>query len=1106
LCLSLCAEFDVCAAGADGQRTLYGLVIGGIAGEEQGTDIDCAIMYDRLCNTILPHTVIDSANIHTFSYNCDSDPTNNDEIRKYIDYSFANTDDDDLSVLFYSGHDVSNNGIPGLCTSADPDDPGYYFFYPWDSVLSYLLGATQGDVVVFIDACFADGIIQNGLSSIADEDLDRLTIFAACEDGEEAFPRKLGLIAKGNYVSCFTHEIGNSTGFYNGKLRGDKNGDGLITVEELYNDIADRVAGYEGTVQGTSTKLKMHSSYWTRNPDLVLFGNNPGPNGEDIYGETQYFNAEFEDGKYVMYDSVRDIEICNANNSTLEKTLLLIDSDENMYEYSDSKSSYVDQSGNAVITEVEESGSITIKNEKGDVIGRNAIYAVRMTTINPFIDITRVTSKTAKYSDKKAVTLMSRLSAIYDFWKINYGRESFDDARGSIVGIYNDHKFIGFLQGNSGFLSSADSSNADSVGNKALGMAFFSFGTDNEMADDTIAHEFAHSVEKSISVLDREGESGALAEGIADIYGEIFEDWYDDGEFNNSCNWQQSTYRNLQSPSQTNNPERYGGSNWADPENLDYDNGGVHKNSTLLSRAAYLMSVGIDGSSSFEPLDTHLIGRLILDTLELIPSDCNYHQFRMYCEQAAEALQEQGALSEDQKLCVANAFFQVGIERDWLSIDMSGYLGWNFEVFQYEYPEAAITDDDFGSLHDEVLFDLNPIDGTIAMITLNGKSEYTLFGTKIGMTEPDIDNIISEGGWINGPIVRGFVTYTNGDYIIGYIKPDSHDEPISSVWCIRNEDIWVLNGDMSDAEDLSSYLSKEYKLVKDRLPKMVRDSEFSYTSVSQDAGGELSGLIILLGLEDRISEIILTSIQDKYTINGIYPGMNANDAIKILKDDGYSFKKAGIIDEVLKVYGEYEFGNTSIVFVTNQLATLGNITTEDEIDKKAYIETVQIFKTEDAPEKSATQSTSGNQSKDDYISLLPGAWYEEGASYASFILYSDGTCEISGEYGLGTWNVVNGNLFRLSNIYGESETATIDWVNENELHLSDGGYTSVFYRKGAQGSSSGTSGTNKKQSEQELRSLLPGKWYEPGVPLPISSCMMMGPALLPVSMELEHGV
>lgn len=73
------------------------------------------------------------------------------------------------------------------------------------------------------------------------------------------------------------------------------------------------------------------------------------------------------------------------------------------------------------------------------------------------------------------------------------------------------------------------------------------------------------------------------------------------------------------------------------------------------------------------------------------------------------------------------------------------------------------------------------------------------------------------------------------------------------------------------------------------------------------------------------------------------------------------------------------------------------------------------------------------------------AWYERGYSSPAFVLYDDGTCEIDGEYGGCTWSLVNGNILKLSNYYGESETGRVDRVTSSELHLSGGGSSSVFY-------------------------------------------------------------
>lgn len=56
---------------------------------------------------------------------------------------------------------------------------------------------------------------------------------------------------------------------------------------------------------------------------------------------------------------------------------------------------------------------------------------------------------------------------------------------------------------------------------------------------------------------------------------------------------------------------------------------------------------------------------------------------------------------------------------------------------------------------------------------------------------------------------------------------------------------------------------------------------------------------------------------------------------------------------------------------------------------------------------------------------LPASWYAEGDSEPEFTLYSDGSCEIDGEYGTGTWSIVNENQLKITNYYGETETATI---------------------------------------------------------------------------------
>ena len=81
-----------------------------------------------------------------------------------------------------------------------------------------------------------------------------------------------------------------------------------------------------------------------------------------------------------------------------------------------------------------------------------------------------------------------------------------------------------------------------------------------------------------------------------------------------------------------------------------------------------------------------------------------------------------------------------------------------------------------------------------------------------------------------------------------------------------------------------------------------------------------------------------------------------------------------------------------------------------------------------------------------YNRLLPGTWYYEMEDTPSFILYDDGTCEIDGEYGSGSWSVVNKNVFKMTNLYGDVETGTIKSISKYWLLLTNGDEDATFYK------------------------------------------------------------
>lgn len=74
----------------------------------------------------------------------------------------------------------------------------------------------------------------------------------------------------------------------------------------------------------------------------------------------------------------------------------------------------------------------------------------------------------------------------------------------------------------------------------------------------------------------------------------------------------------------------------------------------------------------------------------------------------------------------------------------------------------------------------------------------------------------------------------------------------------------------------------------------------------------------------------------------------------------------------------------------------------------------------------------GSKKEDTLKESLAGEWYESGKEAASFVLYADGTCEIAGEYGTGTWSIVQGNLLKINNCYGEMQSASIEKISESD--------------------------------------------------------------------------
>jgi Zn-dependent metalloprotease len=119
---------------------------------------------------------------------------------------------------------------------------------------------------------------------------------------------------------------------------------------------------------------------------------------------------------------------------------------------------------------------------------------------------------------------------------------------------------------------------------------------------DVEGHEFTHMVvaNNGNGGLTYQGESGALNESFADIFGVCVEfysgvnpDWLmgEDIMVNNPY------LRSMSNPNGGQQPDTYNGTHWANPSNLQVDHGGVHINSGVQNFWFYLLSQGGSGTN-----------------------------------------------------------------------------------------------------------------------------------------------------------------------------------------------------------------------------------------------------------------------------------------------------------------------------------------------------------------------------------------------------------------------------------------------------------------------------------------------------------------------------
>ncbi|UOQ44255.1 M4 family metallopeptidase [Halobacillus salinarum] len=193
-----------------------------------------------------------------------------------------------------------------------------------------------------------------------------------------------------------------------------------------------------------------------------------------------------------------------------------------------------------------------------------------------------VTSDHKFFSDPASVDAHVNAAKVYDYYQSTFGRDSFDDEGARLISSVH----VGESWNNAAW------NGVQMMYGDGDGITFLPLSG----GLDVIGHELTHAVTDRTADLVYENEPGALNESLSDIIGSMVDrdDWLM-GEDIYTPGVEGDGLRSLKDPSSVPNPldpEKGYPDHYSELYTGDLDNGGVHVNSSINNKAAYLVSEG----------------------------------------------------------------------------------------------------------------------------------------------------------------------------------------------------------------------------------------------------------------------------------------------------------------------------------------------------------------------------------------------------------------------------------------------------------------------------------------------------------------------------------